>query len=315
MKNQIVTAALGLALLNAAHMVASDFTFVKIPASNSIQTNLVSTFPTGLFKAANNLKTPFEIPSKPDTCGNTGKGACNFYDGFGTNGNGQSITLTVAVPHPTLVYTLMNAYSAGFSTQIATIEFVGSSGTTETFPLIGGANIRDFFQGSFANSLNNGIPNMTAVNAFTCVAPATCLGAAGTGNVNDGFSGTYNLDEQEYALDAAFAGQNLVQIILTDTADNQDPILLGVTAMSQTTDAPKVNSFAPEKGKVDATVTIHGNGLIGATAVTFNGVPASFTVDTVLTITATVPAAATTGPIAVTTPHGTATSKTDFTVK
>ena len=29
MKNQIVTAALGLALLNAAHMVASDFTFVK----------------------------------------------------------------------------------------------------------------------------------------------------------------------------------------------------------------------------------------------------------------------------------------------
>src|SRR5207237_507623 len=52
----------------------------------------------------------------------------------------------------------------------------------------------------------------------------------------------------------------------------------------------------------------------GITSVTFNGTAASFTVNTAIEITATVPNNATTGKITVTNPAGTATSASDFNV-
>jgi IPT/TIG domain len=68
--------------------------------------------------------------------------------------------------------------------------------------------------------------------------------------------------------------------------------------------APIVVAFLPLSGPVGTSVTITGTGFTGATAVTFNGTSASFTVDNDLQITATVPVGATDGPIAVTTPGG-----------
>ena len=62
------------------------------------------------------------------------------------------------------------------------------------------------------------------------------------------------------------------------------------------------------------TVTITGTNLTGATSVKFNGVAATFTVNSATQITATVPAGATTGKIEVVAPSGTVTSTTDFTV-
>jgi hypothetical protein len=54
---------------------ASGYTFVAIPANNCIQTGLISTFPEGMFLAANQLATPFNIATVPATCGITGTGA------------------------------------------------------------------------------------------------------------------------------------------------------------------------------------------------------------------------------------------------
>jgi hypothetical protein len=77
---------------------------------------------------------------------------------------------------------------------------------------------------------------------------------------------------------------------------------------------PAIGSFAPGNGTVGTSVDIRGVNFTGATSVSFNGVPASFTVDSDQEIHATVPAGATTGPISVTTPSGTGTSNLSFSV-
>ena len=79
--------------------------------------------------------------------------------------------------------------------------------------------------------------------------------------------------------------------------------------------APTISSFTPTTGAVGTSVTITGTNFTGATSVTFNGVAATaFTVNSATQVTATVPTAATTGPIRVITPSGTGTSATNFTV-
>ena len=77
---------------------------------------------------------------------------------------------------------------------------------------------------------------------------------------------------------------------------------------------PTVTGFAPVSASIGSSVTISGSGFIGATAVSFNGVPATFTVLNNTTIQATVPATATTGAVAVTTSSGTSSGGPSFTV-
>lgn len=79
--------------------------------------------------------------------------------------------------------------------------------------------------------------------------------------------------------------------------------------------APTISAFSPSSGGVGTSVTISGSGFTGATAVAFNGTNASFTVDSDTQVTATVPVGATSGPISITTPGGTATSGRHFRVK
>jgi uncharacterized repeat protein (TIGR03803 family) len=77
---------------------------------------------------------------------------------------------------------------------------------------------------------------------------------------------------------------------------------------------PVILSFSPASGPVGTKVTIMGSSFTHASKVTFGGVKATFSVDSDTQITATVPTGAKTGKIQVTTPGGTATSSTSFTV-
>jgi len=70
----------------------------------------------------------------------------------------------------------------------------------------------------------------------------------------------------------------------------------------------------PNFGKVGNTTHILGNNLTGTTSVTFNGVPASFTVVNNTYIKATVPSGATAGTIQVVTPYRTLSSSAAFNV-
>jgi uncharacterized repeat protein (TIGR03803 family) len=67
-------------------------------------------------------------------------------------------------------------------------------------------------------------------------------------------------------------------------------------------------------GKVGVAVKILGTNLTGATSVTFNGTPATFTVKSKSEIATTVPTGATTGPVQVVTPSGTLSSNLPFRV-
>ena len=78
---------------------------------------------------------------------------------------------------------------------------------------------------------------------------------------------------------------------------------------------PTIASFGPTTAPVGTKVVINGTNFNGATSVQFNSTPATnVTVNSPTQITAFVPTSATTGPIRVTTPGGTGTSTTSFTV-
>jgi hypothetical protein len=77
---------------------------------------------------------------------------------------------------------------------------------------------------------------------------------------------------------------------------------------------PTISSFTPASGSAGITVTISGSAFTGTTAVKFNGAAANFIVNSDAELTATVPVGATSGPITVDTPVGTATSIDSFAV-
>jgi uncharacterized protein DUF4082/Big-like domain-containing protein/IPT/TIG domain-containing protein len=88
-----------------------------------------------------------------------------------------------------------------------------------------------------------------------------------------------------------------------------------VAVYEDQTASPTITSFTPAGGTVRKVVTITGTGFTGATTVSFNGTAAQFRVDSDVQIRAMVPAGATSGPITVSTPGGTATSSTSFKVR
>src|SRR5207247_8522580 len=106
-------------------------------------------------------------------------------------------------------------------------------------------------------------------------------------------------------------GTHALTAVARDAAGNTATASVSVTVVS----APTITGFTPTSGPVGTSVTISGTNFTGATAVMFNGVSAApFTVTSDTTIQDTVPAGMTTGPLSVTTPWGTATSSTVFTV-
>jgi hypothetical protein len=81
------------------------------------------------------------------------------------------------------------------------------------------------------------------------------------------------------------------------------------------TPPPIVNGFSPDKGRVGTGVTIAGSNFSRATAVQFNGVNAKFRIESDTTITTTVPAKASDGPITVINRGGSATGGYIFDVE
>jgi hypothetical protein len=220
MKRQAILAAGIVVGVIAAAEAASVTTHLAFTFTHDIQTNLIKEFPTGKFAPAGTWKASFSIPKANP---NSTRNPYNFYDA------GQTLTISTSIYGVTSVYTLMNAYSPPDGATIATVTFTGSAGATKSFALVAGTNIRDFYQGEYANSING----TTTRNAFMV---QDVQDAGGTGNVNTGAVGTYVVDEQQFKLPAAFHSQTLTQITITPSGSGT-PILLGATAKSETAEA------------------------------------------------------------------------------
>src|SRR6266536_2476655 len=152
-----------------------------------------------------------------------------------------------------------------------------SAGPVGTSVAIGGTN----FTGATALSLNGVAATFTVTSATQIT--ATVPAGATTGKVS----------------------------VTTPKGSASSPSNFTVTVPAQ---APTITGFNPSSGPVGMAVTVIGTNLTGATALSLNGTPTTFTVNSATQITTTVPGGATTGTISVTTPGGSATSANAFTV-
>lgn len=194
--------------------------------------------------------------------------------------NDTTITTTVPVGATTGPISVTNTFGVGTSAfnftviQAPTVvSFTPSAGTIGTIVTVTGTNF-----GS-ASQVQVGATNTsyTVVNATTLTFPIP-VGAT----------------------------TNAISVV--------NPAGTGTSATNLTVyPAPTVTLIAPSSGPVGTTVTITGTNFNSVTAVNFNGVPASYTVNSTTSITATVPAAATSGVVTVVNGSGTGTGTT-FTV-
>ena len=115
--------------------------------------------------------------------------------------------------------------------------------------------------------------------------------------------------------DGAYEGDERIELLASGdgtSALGQSEIL----TIQLEDDDPVITDFTPKRGGAGVVVTISGDNLAGATAVRFGeGETSDIEGDSETEIRATVPAGATTGPITVVTPAGTATSTGIFTVR
>ena len=185
-----------------------------------------------------------------------------------------STTGLITITAPTGTATSATPFFVGFPPVIT--SFTPTSGPVGTTVVITGTDLTDATQVTF-----NGTPALVfSVNSATQIT-ATVPAGATTGPIG----------------------------VTT-------PINSATSATSFTViQPPTIAGFTPTGGLAGTTVTITGTNLTNATAVAFNGTAApGFVMNSATQITVSAPAGVTTGPISLTTPGGTATSATPFTV-
>jgi hypothetical protein len=209
--------------------------------------------------------------------------------------------------------------SVSFNSVAATFTVNSNTQITATVPA--GATTGPVTVTNPAGTATSGT-NFVVILPPTIVSFSPASGLIGTSVIITGTNFTGTTDVRFNGIAAAFTVNSNTQITATvPVGATTGPITVTNPAGTATSGTnfvvilpPTIVSFSPTSGPVGTSVTITGTNFTGTTDVRFNGVSATFTVVTSTQITATVPAGATTGPITVTTPDGTATSGTNFVV-
>jgi len=218
-----------------------------------------------------------------------------------TMGTGTIVNLTVWYA----VYAGVNQAPGTYTTGNNLNNSSGSGPAALSAAMTVNANEQGIYISNIQNDGSTAIPGYTINTNWT------------SGGSNTGTSGTQAWKDE--VAKRTIPGSNTTDNAVTSTITPSGSIRYAMSAMSLPMAiilTPTITSFSPTNACSGSgqSVIITGTNYTGATSVTFNGVVSSFTVNNATQITATLPAGATTGKILVTTPSGSVTSLTDFTV-
>ncbi len=176
----------------------------------------------------------FAVPGGAQTLGgipfliDTSGGDALYWTGAGSDG-ATSLTLEVSIYGAANAYTLINNFWGDLGVY-QSVTFNATGGLSKTFALYGDVDVRDFFEGTFANSINGTTTQQV-------------LG-----------SGPHRLDRQYYALPTAFRSQTLTSVVFNDFGmDSLSRLTL--TGVTIETGVPEPASWA---------MLIVGFGLVGS---------------------------------------------------
>jgi hypothetical protein len=223
---------------------------------------------------------------------------------------------------------------------VSAVKFGGTNAAS--FAIVSGTEIRARVAAGTTGTITatNADGTATSAGTFTVVGPGGCAptitsftptcGAVGTTVTITGTNlfdtptseGTVKFNGTTATSTTGLSPTQIRAVVHAGSTTGKITVATGVATGTSATDftvsssCVTITSFTPTSGPVGTSVTITGTGFTGVSAVSFNNVNATtFSANPAGTqITATVPTGATTGPIKVTTPGGSATSTTNFTV-
>jgi hypothetical protein len=254
---------------------------------------IVVTTPGGTATSATNFLVPPTLTSFTPAAGavNT-KVTINGTEFTGTTSvkfNGKAASFTV------LSSTQLTAMVSGGTTsgKVTVTTPAGTATSATDFIVVSRPTVTGFTPGS-------GVPGTSVVITGTNFDTASAVAF-------NGFAATFTINSPTKITATVPSSATTGPIKVTNPAG-------GASSAGSFLVTPTITSFSPTSGRAGTVVTINGNTFIGASSVTINGLAAPFNVQTSTRIKVTIPTGATTGKFAVTTPGGTATSATNFTV-
>ena len=278
----------------------------KIPKRDSyISVNTVAQYNQG------NMSPSYGLTFKYGDCGkravsiqlaNGTTGAALPTEGVSFTGSGELFVNAATKPQAGDDYT-------------ATITYADGTSTPQTVKVVKGT-IDDFLGQSFPAG-NVTIPAADLSSPMLgwhyslpqTIIPYTVSSSTANGGYNENYTSATNWLKPTLSGPLSVGGTYWVSTQFDDILGDSLRYNGSYTLASS---GPVISSFSPPTGAV-GTVTINGSGFTGTMGVTFNGVPASFSVVNDTQITATIPWGAARGPITVTDGSGTTTaSSTPF---